>query len=57
MKPSGENAEAVARLCSLIAGGMSMAEACARDDCPSRTAVYERMVADEGFRAVIARAV
>lgn len=56
LKPSVENAEAVARLCSLIAGGMSMAEACARDDCPSRTAVYERMAADEGFRAIIARA-
>lgn len=55
-KPSVDDATAVARLCGLVAGGMSMAEACARDDCPSRTAVYERMAADEGFRATITRA-
>lgn len=40
-----------------MSGGVtSMGEACARNDCPSRTAVYERMAADEGFRTVIARA-
>lgn len=56
VKPSVDDAEAIARLCGLIAGGMSMAEACGRDDCPSRTAVYQRMAADEGFRTIIARA-
>ncbi|EFH10532.1 hypothetical protein ACFFMP_20125 [Pseudoroseomonas cervicalis] len=51
-----DDAEAVARLCDLLICGMSMSEACARDDSPSRTAVYTKMAADAAFRATIARA-
>ena len=56
VKPSTDDAGAMARLCNLLIGGMSMNDACARDDCPSKTAVYARMAADEAFRSVIARA-
>jgi hypothetical protein len=56
VKPSVDDAEAVARLCDLLIGGMSMSEVCARDDCPSRTAVYAKMASDAAFRATIARA-
>ncbi|WP_159992642.1 hypothetical protein [Roseomonas sp. 18066] len=56
LKPSPDDAEAVARLCDLIISGMSMGQACARNDCPSKTAVYARMAADDAFRTTIARA-
>lgn len=55
-KPSPDDAEAVARLCDLLVGGMSMGQACAREDCPSKTAVYARMASDDTFRTIIARA-
>ena len=56
VKPSTDDPGAMARLCDLLIGGMSMNDACARDDCPSKTGVYSRMAADEAFRSVIARA-
>jgi hypothetical protein len=56
IKPSPDDPKAVALLCDLLIGGMSISEACARDDCPSKTAVYAKMAADGDFRTTIARA-
>ncbi|MDQ1081466.1 hypothetical protein [Pseudoroseomonas cervicalis] len=56
VKPSTDDQEAVARLCELLIGGMSMGQACARADCPSKTSVYARMASDSAFRTTIARA-
>jgi hypothetical protein len=43
-------------LCDHLVSGLSMEEACALPECPSRTAVYVEMSKNEALRARIARA-
>ena len=56
IKPSVDDTAAVERMCERLVGGMSMVVACSRPDCPSATAVYQRMARDAEFAAIIGRA-
>lgn len=55
-KPSPYDPEALERLCDLLAGGMSMDEACRLPDCPVSSTVYRAMAKDETVARAIARA-
>lgn len=56
VKPTVDDADAVARLCDYLVTGMSMTKACAHEDVPVRSDVYKRMAKDETFATTIARA-
>lgn len=55
-KGSLDDPEVIATLCGRLIGGMSMDQACALPDGPSKTLVYQRMASDDDFRTIIVRA-
>jgi hypothetical protein len=55
IKPSAYDDAAIDALCQRLVSGMGMNQACKLPECPSRSAVYERLALDEQFQTRIAR--